>query len=163
MPESILLLSQSACVAMIAAWLTLGLRDNLLHPSLNAALVAEVMEMSRMRAAYPAEYAQLAHRAISDTLRHKAAFRLIVGVQCVAAAALWAGTAWLLLALAGAANAEAARAAAMIGALLFTAIWAGFLVAGNHFAYWFCHEDAQHTHSQMLLWGLGTMILLAIG
>ena len=163
MPEPVLLLSQSACVAMIAAWLTLGLRDNLLHPSLNAALVAEVMEMSRMRAAYPAEYAQLAHRAISDPRRQRAAFRLIVALQCVATSVLWAGAGWLLLALVGAANAEAAQAAAMIGALLFTAIWAGFLVAGNHFAYWFCHEGAQHTHYQMLLWGLGTMIVLAIG
>jgi predicted small integral membrane protein len=163
MPEPILLLAHSACVAMIAAWLTLGLRDNLLHPSLIRALIAEVMEISRMKAAYPAQFAQLSHRAVHDPRLQDAVFRLIVALQIAATATLWAGAGWLLLALAGAADVQAARAAAMIWALLFTAIWAGFLVAGNHFAYWFCHEDAQHRHYQMLLWGLGTMILLAVG
>ena len=69
---------------------------------------------------------------------------------------------WMVLALCGLADLEQARIAALAGALGFTSIWSGFLIAGNHFAYWFCHQWAQSTHFQLVLWGIGTMVLLAI-
>ncbi|MFL2786550.1 MAG: DUF2165 family protein [Paracoccaceae bacterium] len=37
------------------------------------------------------------------------------------------------------------------------------MIAGNWFCYWFCHEGAQNTHFQMTLWGMATMVLIAIG
>ena len=52
---------------------------------------------------------------------------------------------------------------ALFGATAFVAIWSGFLVVGNYFSYWFCHEGAQNTHYQMTLWGLATAILLIQG
>ena len=66
----------------------------------------------------------------------------------------------LLGAMAGWVAPETARALALLGATLFTAIWIGFLVAGNYFCYWFCHEWGQNTHYQMTIWGIGTMIFL---
>ncbi|MEL6889123.1 MAG: DUF2165 family protein, partial [Pseudomonadota bacterium] len=69
----------------------------------------------------------------------------------------------LLMALMGTGTVAGGRSIAMIGAMAFTAVWAGFLIVGNHFCYWFCHEGAQNTHYQMTLWGVGTMVLLGLG
>jgi len=57
---------------------------------------------------------------------------------------------------------DVARQCALIGVFCFTSIWAGFLVAGNWFCYWFGHEGAQNTHFQLLQWGVLTLILLSI-
>lgn len=162
MLEQIILLSQSLSVGLIAAWLSLGLRDNIMHPSLNETYTAEVMEMTRMKEAFPEEYAQVAYRAVTSRAIQKLAFRLIVLAELAAVLLLWAGAGALFLALTGLMSTETATALALAAAMLFTAIWAGFLVVGNYFLYWFCHEDAQNTHYQMTLWGLGTMIFLAV-
>ena len=83
-------------------------------------------------------------------------------VELVASLMLWAGFAALVAAAMGAGPAELGRSIALVGAMMFTAIWVGFLIVGNHFSYWLCHEGAQNTHYQMTLWGVGTMILLAL-
>ncbi|WP_299722726.1 DUF2165 domain-containing protein [uncultured Tateyamaria sp.] len=161
--ETTLLAAQALCTSLIAAWLTLGVRDNILHPSVNETYTAEVMEMTRLRSEYPDAFASLAHRAITNRRVQQLAFRLVVGVELVATLVLWAGVITLLMAIAGTTSAEAGRSIAMSGAMMFTAVWAGFLIVGNHFCYWFCHEGAQNTHYQMTLWGIGTLILLAMG
>lgn len=161
--ETALLIAQLVATLSITAWLTTGVRDNLLHPSINETYTAEVMEMARLRIEYPDAFAAVAHRAIESRKVQKRAFRAIVVIEIVAATILWVGSAALLLALLGSVSAETARATAMIGATAFIAIWAAFLVVGNHFSYWFCHEGAQNTHYQMTLWGLATLILLAQG
>ena len=159
--ENTLLAAQTLATSLIAAWLTLGVRDNILHPSVNETYTAEVMEMSRMRDEYPEAFAPVAHRAVTDRRVQLWAFRLVVAAEAVATLLLWAGVIGLLMALAGTGTPEGGRAVAMMGAMAFTAVWAGFLILGNHFCYWFCHEGAQNTHYQMTLWGLGTMVLLA--
>ena len=58
---------------------------------------------------------------------------------------------------------EAARVVALLGVLGFTLIWSAFLVFGNWFLIWMCHEWAQSNHFQLLLWGIGTMLLLILG
>lgn len=161
--ETTLLAAQALTTSLIAAWLTLGARDNLLHPSVNETYTAEVMEMARMREEYPDAFAQVAHRAITNRATQQLAFRVVVAVEVSTTLVLWAGVIALLMAMAGIASPEAGRTVAMIGAMLFTAIWGSFLIVGNHFCYWFCHEGAQNTHYQMTLWGLGTLILLAVG
>lgn len=159
--ETALLLAQLSATGAIASWLTLGVRDNLLHPSVNETYTADVMNMTRMRTEYPAEFAQVAHRAVSNRRIQLLAFRLIVVIELATVLLLWAGAAGLLMAISGFTLPETARALAICGATAFTTIWAGFLIVGNHFSYWFCHEGAQNTHYQMTLWGLGTLILLA--
>ena len=93
---------------------------------------------------------------------HSYVFRLIVFAELVAAILLWIGVIWLALAAFGIAGAESARIAALIGILAFTSIWAGFLIVGNHFGYWYCHEWAQNTHFQLATWGTAAMILLVV-
>ena len=161
--ETTLVAAQTLATGLIAAWLTLGVRDNLLHPSVNETYTAEVMEMTRMKAEYPDAFAPVAHRAVTNRRLQLLAFRAVVAAELIATLLLWAGVVGLLMALVGTGMVENGRSIAMIGAMAFTAVWAGFLIVGNHFCYWFCHEGAQNTHYQMTLWGLGTMIFLAMG
>lgn len=158
--ELIILIAQAATVFFLTAWLTIGAFENLVHPEINAPFTAEVLDMSRMRQAYPDAYEVVKHRRIASPGLQLFLFRLIVFWEICAVTALWLGTGAFLFALIGWADIEAARAMGLLGALLFTATWAGFLVAGNWFCYWYCHEGAQNTHYQMMFWGLGTMIFL---
>lgn len=161
--ETTLICAQALSTSMIAAWLTLGVRDNILHPEVNETYTAEVLQMTRMKEEFPDAFAPVAHRAITDRRLQLWAFRLVVTAELVATLVLWVGVVALIMGLVGTADVATGRSVSMTGAMLFTAIWAGFLIVGNHFCYWFCHEGAQNTHYQMTLWGIGTMILLAMG
>ncbi|MCP9480984.1 DUF2165 domain-containing protein [Shimia sp. CNT1-13L.2] len=156
------LLAQTVSLALPAAWLTLGVRDNILYPSVNETYTAQVFTMERMEADYPDEYARVAHRSIKSRKLHKAAFGLVVAAELLTTLVLWAGVACLLLSIFGSMVVENARTVAMLGAIMFTSIWAMFTVVGNHFSYWFCHEGAQNTHFQLTLWGLGNLIFLSL-
>ena len=119
--------------------------------------------MARMREEYPEAYERVAHRRISSPAVQSLLFRLIVFWEIIAVLALWLGTVTLLLAVLGRVDPGFARALGLLGTLLFTSTWAGFLMVGNWFCYWFCHYEGQNTHYQMTLWGMATMILLAVG
>jgi len=160
--EQIVLIAQIMSVSAIAAWITTGAWDNILYPENNETFTAQVMGMTRMQTAYPDEFARVAHRAISARATQRMAFRLVVLVEVLAALVLWIGVGALVLALFGAVAPDTAKALALLGAVLFTSVWAGFLVVGNYFCYWFCHEWGQNTHFQMLFWGMGTMIFLGV-
>ena len=116
-----------------------------------------------MRDSFPNDYALMAHRRIENPSVHKLMFRLIVLSELVACVALWVGLGWMISALLGYVGGVEARTMAMLGVLCFTGVWSGFLIAGNHFAYWYCHEGAQNTHFQLAIWGVSTLVLLAIG
>ena len=161
--ETALLFAQMIATGALAGWLTLGVRDNLIYPSINETYTAEVMDMTRMREEYPEAYEQVSHRAISDRGTQRFAFRAVVMVELVATGLLWLGVVALFLAMAGATAPETARAIAIVGATIFFSVWAGMLIVGNHFCYWFGHEGAQNTHFQLTLCGIGTMVLLAQG
>ena len=160
--ETIVLLAQIMSLAGIAGWLTTGFWDNLRYPENNETYTAQVLSMARMQEDFPAEYARVAHRAVTSRSLQQLAFRLVVAAEFAATVILWLGIGALVLALFGAADQETARALGLLGAAMFTAIWAGFLVVGNYFSYWFCHEGAQNTHYQMTLWGMANMIFLAV-
>ncbi|MEM9577340.1 MAG: DUF2165 family protein [Pseudomonadota bacterium] len=159
--ETALLLAQCVTTAALAGWLTTGVRDNILYPTLNETYTAEVFEIARMRDEYPDAFKVVAHRVIANRKLQLLAFRLVVLSELTATILLWIGTSALALALFGVVTAESARALAMIGATAFVALWAAFLIVGNHFCYWFGHEGAQNTHFQLMLSGIGTLILLA--
>ncbi len=161
--EIMILVAQAASVFLLAAWLTTGVFENLVYSPLNSTFTAEVLDMSRMRDEYPEAYAMVSHRRITNPKLQLALFRLIVTWEFIATVALWVSTIAFILMFAGQVEANIARMLGLLGALLFTATWAGFLIVGNWFCYWFCHEGAQNTHYQMMLWGLGTMILLVVG
>ena len=159
--ETVVLIAQTVSVAAIAAWLGTGVYDNIRYPQNNELYTAQVMSMERMKEEYPDEYARVAHRAIDDRMVQQVAFRIVVVAELVACLMLIIGAVGLLMALVGTGSIEVGRSLALIGATLFTAVWAGFLVVGNYFCYWFCHEGGQNTHYQMTLWGMANIILLA--
>lgn len=161
--DTVLLLSQAFCLLFLAAWLTTGVFENMVHSRLNSTFTAEVLDMARMRKDYPEAFVDVAYRRIKNPGLQKALFRLIVLWELLAVLTLWAGFIALAMAVLGLHDASQARALGLIGALAFTSVWAGFLIGGNWFCYWFCHEGAQNTHYQMTLWGMGTLILLASG
>lgn len=161
--EFMLPVAQAMVVFFLAAWLTMGVFENIVHSDLNGVFTAEVLDMGRMREDFPEAYASVAYRRISNPGLQRWIFRLIVMWELLAVLALWVGFVWLVAAIGGAGDLTRARAAAMLGVMLFTGVWSGFLVAGNWFCYWFCHEGAQNTHYQMTLWGMSGLILLAIG
>ncbi|PSL19154.1 DUF2165 family protein [Shimia abyssi] len=156
------LLAQTVSLALPAAWLTTGVRDNILYPPVNEVFTAQVLTMERMREEYPDEYARVAHRSINSRAWQKGLFRLIVVSEAATTVVLWAGVVMLALSVLGFALPSVARDVAMLGALMFTCIWAMFTIVGNHFSYWFSHEGAQNTHFQLMLWGIGNMIFLSL-
>lgn len=161
--EVILLITQTSAVFFLAAWLSTGVFENVVLPELNRKFTSEVLDFTRMREQYPEAYSQMAYRRISNPTTQKWLFRIIVGWEIVAVVVLWVATITLFMAVLGFGERDVARAYGLLGAFLFTSIWVGFLIVGNWFCYWFCHEGAQNTHYQMTLWGFATMILLAIG
>ena len=160
--ETMIAIAQTCLTAYLGAWLLLGVRDNIVHPSMNAAGTTEVLELKRLREAYPEDYALIEGRRVTRPALQRAAFVFIVCCEVLVCLVLWGATVWMVLAVCGLADLEQARIAALAGALGFTSIWSGFLIVGNHFAYWYCHQWAQNTHFQMVLWGIGTMVLLAV-
>lgn len=161
--DTMILIAQAASLAFLALWLSSGVYDNLRFPRLNEEYTADVLDMARMRADYPDAYAMVAHRRMSHRGLQVLAFRLVVIWELLAVLVMWAGVAAMAGAAGGLVAANSAGALAIAGALMFTATWAGFLIVGNYFCYYFGHEGAQNTHYQMTLWGLATMILIAVG
>jgi hypothetical protein len=154
------LVVQCATVLLMAGWLTLGLRDNLLHPEVNEDFTAEVLSLERLRRDWPRFHTRLAHRAVLDRHRQRLVFGLVVAAEALVALALWAAVLALAGAAAGLVGAPAARVVALMAVLGFTLLWGGFLVVGNHFAYWLGHDGAQVTHFLLLLWGMAGLVLL---
>ena len=161
--DTALLFAQTVATGGIAAWMFTGVRDNILYPSQNEAYTAEVMEMRRIKTEYPEAFEPVKHRAINDRRKQLFAFRAVVVAEALACLLLVIGTLALAAALFGLAEASTARAMALIGATVFMSVWAGMLIVGNHFSYWFGHEGAQFTHFMMCLWALAVMILLCLG
>ncbi len=147
-------------VAFMAAWLTTGVLENLVHPILNETYTAQVMDMERVREEYPEAYAHVAYRRLTSVKLRKRLFAFIVGWELLATAALWTGTGALAGAALGLWDTPTAIVLAIIGTTLFSSVWAGFLIAGNYFCYWFGHEGSQNSHFQTLLWGLANTIIL---
>ncbi len=151
-----------ACLnlAFTAAWLTVGALENLLHPFLNETYTAQVMDMERMREEYPEAYEHVAYRRLTNPGLRKLLFRVIVAWELLSTAGLWAGTIALGGSVLGLVGTGTAIMLGLIGTALFCSVWAGFLIAGNYFCYWFGHEGGQNTHFQMLHWGLANTVIL---
>lgn len=156
------LVVQIIMVLMPALWLSIGFYDNIRHRDVNGAIVNDVLSMRVLQDEYPDIYAVHQHRAIGSPRLRNALFALIVLAEGVVVLALWFSLCVLSAAMLGLMEPTAARSLAMLGPLGFATLWSSFLVAGNYWCYWMCHEGAQNTHFQMTLWGIGVLILLAL-
>ncbi len=160
MEFQLFVLVQSVVVALPAAWLSLGTLDNILHSRINRDDVSRVLALEALRE-WPDVRARVGHRAITNERTVRRLFLLVVIAECAASILLWIGAVSLGLAFFGLADHDRARDLAMIGALGFTVIWASFLTGGQWFYYWY-DSYGQSTHLKALLWGLATLIILAL-
>lgn len=163
MLEIAILAAQTLNCTMMALWLVVALRDNLTAPRLNLDSVIEILRLDAMARDYPQHYETLRPRRIVDPGRARLLFRLIVAAEAMVALALAVACVALVGALAGLVAPDTARALALFACMGFGAIWAAFLIGGNHFVYWLCHGNAQRTHFDLLLWAVGSQILLILG
>ena len=159
----VLIWVQGVALLMPALWMTVAVRDNLLHPELNAPYVAQTLDMAEMRRDYPEAYARMAHRRITNPALAAAFFKVAVAWEVLATLALWAAVAAHAATLWGLVPPGVAQAAGLTAAMAFAATWGGFLIVGNHFCYWYARESGQGTHFLMLIWGLATTLILAQG
>jgi len=153
---------QTVQVASMAVWLAVALRDNVTAPRLNGDSIAEILALEAMERQYPHHFAALRGRALTDPARQRLLFRLIVLAESAVVIALTLASLAMVGALAGVMAPDSAKALALLAVAGFSAIWIAFLTGGNHYVYWLCHGNAQRTHFDLLLWGLGTQVFLAL-
>jgi len=132
MTELVLAAVQCGLVALLAAWLTPGLIDNMCHPTANRDEVERVLRMESL-ATWPEVEAEVGHRRITDRRAVRLCFGAIVVAEAVATLLLWLGAAALLGRLLGLVGADAALALGLAASFAFTAVWAGFLIGGQWF------------------------------
>ena len=162
MSETLILVVQWLVCTGMNLWMLVAVYDNWRHPRLNESGVAMVMQFELMAREYPDDFRLLQHRRIENPRIIRTIYYFLVMVETIAATTLTIGSLCLGLALFGVVELEFARAAALIGTLVFTLNWTGFLIGGNYFAYWYCHFQAQATHFLLALWGIALMLLLIL-
>lgn len=160
--DVLLLLVEAALVAGLGTWMAVAVADNWLNPRLNEEAVAKVLRFDLMLLEYPEDFLLVSHRRITDQRTIGRVFRLIRLSETVAALVLLASSALLVLAATGFVDATLASAAAIVSTTLFTLIWAGFLIGGNYFVYWYCHPWSQSNHFMLLFWGFLVLIVLLL-
>ncbi|MEM9854201.1 MAG: DUF2165 family protein [Pseudomonadota bacterium] len=158
--EGLLLALDALLVLGLAAWMIVAVADNWRHPKLNEDAVAVVVRFDAMAREFPDEFALLAHRRIEDAGTIRLMFRAIRLAETVAAMALSASVILLALASIGLAGSAFATGAALLSVAYFASIWAAFVIGGNYFAYWYCHQWAQSNHLMLLFWSLFVFIIL---
>jgi predicted small integral membrane protein len=151
---------EALLVAAPAAWLAIGVYENIRVPKANGDMVAEVLAMTRMKAEMPDYYRLVsAHRTDSPRV-HRLVFAAIVVAESASALLMLVGALALVGAALGLWGAALPRGIAAGGTLGFTMVWSAFLVGGQWVHYWATHQEAQHTHFMLAIWGVATLGVL---
>jgi len=157
-----LLLAQAAAVASLAGWIVSGVIDNWRHPRINQDAVEMVMRLDLLERDFPSEFDAVKHRRVRSSGVVRLAFLAIVLWETLTAILLVLASGLLLLSVVGIVDPEVGRAWGLVGAAAFVITWAGFLVGGNYFCYWYGHFPAQATHFFLAIWGTVAMVLLSM-
>lgn len=160
--DAILYLVEAALVAGLGVWMSVAVADNWLHPKMNEEAVAMVVRFDLMAKAYPADFRMVAHRQITSPGIISLLFKSVRLAETLAAISLLLSAGLLVLAAAGVIDGLVATAAAVLSAAFFTTIWAGFVIGGNYFAYWYCHQWAQSNHFMLMYWGFFVLVVLLV-
>lgn len=160
--ESVLLLVDTVLVAALGAWMTIAVYDNWRHAKLNREAVATVMRFDLMKRDYPEDYASVAHRKVDSEATISFLFGVIRWAETLAAILLLAAALGLLGAVFGLVGAEAATVGAIVACTYFTLIWAGFIIGGNYFHYYYCHQWGQSNHFMFMYWGFFVLLVLML-
>jgi len=158
----LVLLIEAALVASLGVWMTVAVIDNWRHPALNREAVAMVMRFDLMERDFPDDFAIVAHRKIDDDRTIDLTFHTIRLAETLAAFLLLCAAGLLVLTSVGAASEAVALNTALLAVTFFSLIWAGFIVGGNYFHYYFCHQWGQSNHFMFMYWGLFVLVILLI-
>jgi len=160
--DAVMLLVEAALVAGLGTWMAVAVTDNWRHPKLNRDAVAMVMRLDLMERDFPDDYKVVAHRRIDNEAFITLCFNLIRLAETAAAVILFAAALALALASFGAADMAFATNAALLATTFFILIWSGFIVGGNYFHYYFCHQWGQSNHFMFMYWGFFVLLVLLI-
>jgi len=160
--ETVIILGQAVFVGLLAGWIAIGVYENIREPRVNRDLVVSVLTMEAVRDESPEIYEQTKRNRITSPSFHRFAFGAIVVAELVATALLSIGTLLLLGAALKLVDLESARVTAVLGTVLFTAIWGGMLVGGQWVHYWVGTLNVQFTHYFMTIWGIVTFLALVL-
>ncbi|MEM0936372.1 MAG: DUF2165 family protein [Pseudomonadota bacterium] len=158
--ESVLFLVDAALIAGLGTWMAVAVADNWRHPKLNEEAVATVVRFDLMAQQYPEDFASVAHRRIEDRRMIGLMFRAMRLAETVAALLLFLAAALLIGAAFDMVDGSVATVTGVIAAAYFSCIWAGFVVGGNYFCYWYCHQWAQSNHYMVMYWGFFVLLVL---
>ncbi|MEM6276659.1 MAG: DUF2165 family protein [Pseudomonadota bacterium] len=153
-------LIDAAAVATLAVWAVVAVGDNWRFPKMNREAVAMVVRMDMLEADFPEDFTYVAHRRVSDPRRIDFLFQLIRMAETVSAGTLCLSVLVLFFGAFGAADPVFAQGLALLSVMGFGAIWAAFIIGGNWFAYWYCHQWAQSNHFMLLSWSFLVLIIL---
>ena len=158
MADTQFLVIQIVLTALPAAWMMLGVLDNIRYPDINRNDVSRVLRLDSLEE-WPEVYARVSHRRITDPRAVRFIFGLIVFAECLAAVLLSAGAIALAAQLTGLWPGGVPLLLARAGALVFTCVWGGMLIGGQWFYYWY-GDFGQQTHLLALIWGMCTLLAL---
>ena len=157
-----ILLIEAVLVAGLGVWMAVAVYDNWRHPALNREAVAMVMRFDLMERGYPDDFALVAHRKVSNPKIIDLAFQTIRLMETLAAVVLLVAAGMLVLAAFGGVLPVLATGLALAAVTFFSMIWAGFIVGGNYFHYYYCHQWGQSNHFMFMYWGLFVLAILLI-
>lgn len=152
------LAASALLVAGQAAWLSIGVWDNIRHPRANRDDVAAVLALEALKD-WPELRAELAWRRVTNLRAIRLLFGAIVLAELVVALMLWLSAMALVGVLVGCVAADCAQALAILATAGFAALWLGFLIGGQWFYYWY-GAYGQKSHFLCLLWGLATLLVV---
>ncbi|MGR3514357.1 MAG: DUF2165 family protein [Paracoccaceae bacterium] len=158
--DVLLLLVDAVLVAGLGVWMVVAVADNWRHPKMNENAVAMVVRMDALCDEFPDDYAQVAYRRIENPRIIRLLFHTMRLAETIAAVTLITASALLIGAALGAVSATVATGLAIASSAFFVSIWAGFIIGGNYFAYWYCHQWAQSNHFMFMIWGFLVLIVL---
>jgi predicted small integral membrane protein len=157
-----MLLIEAVLVAALGLWMAVAVYDNWRHAQLNRNGVAMVMRFDVMARDFPDDFKVVAHRRVDSEALITLAFNAIRMAETIAAIALFATAAGLALAGFGLFDAGSATTAAQVATTFFVLIWAGFIIGGNYFHYYYCHQWGQSNHFMFMYWGFFVLLVLIV-
>ena len=162
MNAAVLLLIDALMVAGLGTWMAVAVYDNWRHAALNRRAVAMVMSFESMERDYPEDFAIVAHRKITSPRLITLAFQTIRWTETLAALILLGSALLLACAALGLVATQTATLAALLSTAFFSLIWAGFIIGGNYFHYYYCHQWGQSNHFMFMYWGLFVLVILLL-
>ena len=153
-------LPRTAALIATAAWLTIGVTNNMRDGETNVLLLGTMMRMDLLKD--EAVLGQgLIDRATTGDGRARAALRWVVRSQVLIAGLLWIAALLSLGDWIGIVEPILAVAAINVGVGAFFALWTTFLCGGLWYGYWIKTSHVQQVHFtlfiiSLLLWQLAT-------